>query len=101
MRLDDSGIASRAFADPEIAKSVARHKAMFFAENDVNGERIDYHAAVTGDLQLVPSDSAYEVLAKDYANMQASGILLDDKEPLSSLMERCAAIESRANSLLA
>ncbi len=74
---------------------------MFFAENDVNGERIDYHAAVTGDLQLVPSDAAYEVLAEDYANMQASGILLDEKEPFSSLMERYAAIESRANSLLA
>ncbi len=61
-RLDEAGIAESALADRELALSVARHKAMFFVENDVQGERIDYHAAVAGDLQLVPSDSAHALL---------------------------------------
>ena len=48
VRLDDAGIASRALADRELARSVARHKAMFFRENDSNRQRIDYDAAVSG-----------------------------------------------------
>ena len=96
-RLDEAGIAARALADRALALSVARHKAMFFTENDVRGERIDYEAAVTGDLQLVPSGAAYAVLADDYARMLADGMLLDDGESFDMLMERCALIEARAN----
>ena len=29
--------------------------------------------------------------------MQADGMLLDESEPFDALMERCAAIEARAN----
>ena len=42
VRLDDAGIAERALADRDLALSVARHKAMFFRENDSNRQRIDY-----------------------------------------------------------
>lgn len=100
-RLDRVGVASRALADRELAQSVARHKAMFFAENDVHGERIDYHAAVSCGLQLVPSDAALSVLADDYQRMLTDGMLLGDSESFDSLMKRCAAIEARANGLLA
>ena len=96
-RLDDAGIAARALADRELALSVARHKAMFFRENDSGGQRIDYEAAVSGSLRLVPSGAAQEVLANDYASMVASGMLLDEDEPFGTLMERCAMIEARAN----
>jgi len=58
VRLDDAGIAARALADRELALSVARHKAMFFRENDSNRQRIDYHAAVSGNLRLVPAGRA-------------------------------------------
>ena len=51
-RLDEVGVARRALADRAIALSVARHKTMFFSENDATGTRIDYEAAVSGDLQL-------------------------------------------------
>ena len=74
---------------------------MFFAENDVHGERIDYHAAVSCGLQLVPSDAALSVLADDYQRMLTDGMLLGDSESFDSLMKRCAAIEARANGLLA
>lgn len=97
VRLDEAGIAATALADRALALSVARHKAIFFSENDARGERIDYEAAVSGGLQLVPSGAAYSVLADDYVKMLTDGMLLDDSEPFDSLMERCAAIEARAN----
>ena len=97
VRLDDAGIAARALADHELAAAVARHKAMFFRENDVNRERIDYHAAVSGQLRLVPSGTAQESLADDYASMLATGMLMDEDEPFGTLMQRCALIEERAN----
>ena len=96
-RLDEAGIAANALADRKLALSVARHKAVFFSENDAIGQRIDYEAAVSGGLQLVPSGTAHEVLADDYTRMRADGMLLDESEPFDVLMERCAAIEARAN----
>ena len=97
VRLDDAGIAARALANRELALAVARHKAMFFRENDANRERIDYHAAVSGQLRLVPSGTAQESLADDYASMLATGMLMDEDERFGSLMQRCALIEERAN----
>ncbi len=70
---------------------------MFFAENDACGERIDYEAAISGGLQLVPAGAAYAVLANDHARMLADGMLLDGNEPFDALMERCSVIEARAN----
>ena len=96
-RLDEAGIAERALADRELALSVARHKAMFFRENDSGGKRIDYEAAVSGGLRLVPSGDARKVLAEDYAGMLATGMLLDEDEPFDAVMERCGRIESLAN----
>ena len=96
-RLDDAGIAERAMANHELALSVARHKTMFFRENDSSGERIDYGAAVSGGLRLVPSGASRQVLADDYANMLAGGMLLDEDEPFGALLEQCAMIETRSN----
>ena len=97
VRLDDAGIAARALADHELALAVARHKAMFFRENDSDRQRIDYHSAVSGNLRLVPSGTAQEALAEDYASMLSTGMLLDQDEPFDLVMARCAAIEARAN----
>ncbi len=97
VRLDEAGIASDALADRELALSVARHKAVFFAENDASGERISYEAAVSGNLQLVPAGDAHAALADDYARMQDDGMLLGENESFDELMRRCAAIEARAN----
>ncbi|MDE0419031.1 MAG: nucleotidyl transferase AbiEii/AbiGii toxin family protein [bacterium] len=96
-RLDEAGVAASALADHALALSVARHKALFFTENDARGNRIDYERAVSGDLQLVPFGSAHAVLADDYARMLTDGMLLDDSEPFDALMDRCAEIEARAN----
>ena len=74
----------------------SNHKAMFFSENDATGTRIDYEAAVSGGLQLVPRGAANAVLADDYAGMLGGGMLPDASEPFNALMERCATIEARA-----
>ena len=99
VRLDDAGIAAQALSDRVLARAVARHKAMFFTENDAAGNRIDYEAAVSGELQLVPDGPARAALAEDYNKMLADGMLLDDEAPFEAIMTRCAAIESRANRL--
>ncbi|MDE2652489.1 MAG: nucleotidyl transferase AbiEii/AbiGii toxin family protein [Gemmatimonadota bacterium] len=100
-RLDDAGIADSALADRELALAVARHKEVFFRENDSGGQRIDYLAAVSGSLRLVPSSAALRVLANDYASMLGSGMLLDEDESFDALMDRCARIEARANGRVA
>ena len=96
-RLDEAGIAASALADRALGLSVARHKSMFFSENDARGERIDYRAAVSGGLQLIPTGTALSELADDYARMLADRMLLGEDEPFDALMEQCAAIEARAN----
>ena len=99
VRLDDSGIAATALADRRLACSVARHKAMFFRERDSTGNWVDYEAAVSGELQLVPLDHAREALADDYSAMIADGMLLDESETFETLIERCVDIQARANDL--
>ena len=70
---------------------------MLCSENDACGQRIDYEAGVSGRLQLIPTGAALSELADDYARMLADRMLLEEGEPFDALMERCAAIEARAN----
>ena len=70
---------------------------MFFRENDADRNPIDYMAAVSGDLQLVPNGPFQDILADDYARMLQGGMLLDDAEGFDELMDRCADIQERAN----
>ena len=97
-RLGEVGIADRAINDRILAESVARHKAAFFIENDASGTRIDYHEAIKGKLRLVPPLAAAEVLEKDYSRMVEDGLFYEEAESFVGLMEKCRAIEERANS---
>ena len=97
VRLDDTGYAERALADHALALSVARHKSMFFREKDATGNWVNYIAAISGELQLVPDGPAYQVLSDDYDRMLTDGMLLDDEERFDDLMERCADIQRSAN----
>lgn len=98
-RLDAAGFADAAIADKALAHAVAEHKSVFFAEKNAHGEVIDYHAAVAGGLQLVPDDGALAKLAADYQYMVDDGLFLDDAEPFEVLMERCRAIQQKANAI--
>ena len=97
VRLDDASLAGKALANRDVAQAVARHKSMFFREKDAEGSWIDYEAAVSGGLQLLPDGTAYEALAEDYGRMLSDGMLLEDEERFEVLMGRCADLQERAN----
>jgi hypothetical protein len=96
-KLDAFGFADAALANREVATAVARHKALFFAERDSNGMPIDYDQAVSGGLHLVPNGAALDRLEQDYLGMVEDGLLLEEAERFSNLMDRCREIESKAN----
>lgn len=96
-KLDAAGFADAAIANKALAHAVAEHKSVFFAEKNAHDQVIDYHAAVAGGLQLVPDDGALAKLATDYQHMVDDGLFLDDAEPFEVLMERCRAIQQKAN----
>lgn len=97
VRLDDAGFADRAISDRKLALKVARHKSTFFRERDAARDWIDYGAAVSGDLQLVPEGSSYGALADDFGRMVADGMLHGDEETFEELMRRCEDLQQRAN----
>ena len=100
VRLDDAGYAEKAIADRDLGLSVARHKSVFFPEKDAEGNRIDFEAAVaTGELKLVPTGEAYDLLADDYESMVRAGMLFNDPEAFENIMKRCADIEEKANDI--
>ena len=68
-KLYAAGFADKALADASLANEVADHKAIFFIEKAADNSMIDYHAAVTGALKLVPEGAALNLLADDYAKM--------------------------------
>ncbi|OGQ52283.1 MAG: hypothetical protein A3J24_08005 [Deltaproteobacteria bacterium RIFCSPLOWO2_02_FULL_53_8] len=92
-------IVDAAIADTALGKAVADHKSIFFAEKSPRGELIDYHAAVSGGLQLVLDDGALTTLASDYQHMIDDGLFLDDAEPFEALLQRCRVIQKKANVL--
>jgi len=100
-RLDETGFASSASADRDLANAVARHKAMFFAEKASDRTPIDYAAAVNGGLQLVPAGDGLKALEEDYARMVDDGLLQEDAESFDTLMAQCADIATRANNAAA
>ena len=97
IRLDQSGFAAAAIADRALALAVASHKSMFFPEKRTAGELVDYTAAVSGHLRLVPEDHAIESLRLDYSKMLDDGLLLDDAETFEGLIDQCRALEARIN----
>jgi hypothetical protein len=97
VRLDDAGYAQAAFDDRALAKEVAEFKGRFFRAGDSAGNPIDYAAAVSGGLRLVPDAEALKALEADYKKMAEDGILLGDVEPFADLINRCADLQQRAN----
>lgn len=96
-RLDAAGIVDAALRDRALAQAVASHKGMFFEEKATDGQKVDYMAAVSCGLQLVPHGAALHLLSEDYRRMAEDGLLATAPEPFDGLMERCAAIADKAN----
>ena len=62
-------------------------------------QKIDYLAAVTGRLQLVPAGAAFDLLAEDYRRMSEDGLFATEPEAFHLLMARCDSIARKANAL--
>ncbi|HEU0196372.1 MAG TPA: nucleotidyl transferase AbiEii/AbiGii toxin family protein [Nevskiaceae bacterium] len=88
---------STIIADRAVATAVARHKSHFFIEKDANGQVIDYMAAVTGYLRIVPEGNAKVALAEDYAAMLADKVMVGDALSFDELLEACADLEANVN----
>lgn len=97
--LDRAGYGTLSGQDRVTATAVARHKSMFFRENDRDGSPVDYLDAVSGNLSLIPAGVARAALASDYERMLASGMLLDEGQSFEQLLEECADLELRTNKL--
>lgn len=88
-----------AASDHELARQVAEHKSMFFAEKDTNGGRVDYFRATSGDLRLIPEGRSLDALEQDYAAMLEDGLLAFEQPTFEAVMVSCAAIQGKINRL--
>lgn len=93
-----TGFAASASRDRQLRKSVAAHKSIFFAEKRDDGSLIDYDEAVSGRLQLIPTDSqTLNSLADDYRSMANDGLFAAVALPWSDLLHTCRLIEQHVN----
>ena len=88
-----------AASDHQLARQVAEHKSMFFAEKDVDGRKVDYFQAISGDFRLIPQGPSLDALAKDYAAMLEDGLLAFEQPTFEAVMASCAAIQDEINRL--
>ncbi len=84
-------------ADSAVATAVANHKSHFFIEKDNEGKVIDYFAATSGHLNIVPQGEARAALEEDYAAMLADEIMVRAALSFDDLMKACANLEAAAN----
>lgn len=97
--LSKTAYFDKAVIDRSLARQVAEHKSMFFAEKGSDGAQIDYVKATNGALKLVPEGDSRSTLAQDYAAMQEDGLLALDQPGFDVILESCAAIQDRVNRL--
>ena len=89
--------ADKACADRDLAKAVAEHKSVFFVEKDAEGNRIDYFAATSGQLQLIPEGASLAALEVDYRAMLEDGLLGNEGTIFAEIIEQCRALQDQAN----
>jgi hypothetical protein len=73
------------------------HKNAFFVEKDVAGNRIDYLAAVRGNITLVPTGNAYDTLRADYQRMDEERLFVEETQSFEETMAHCARIQEQLN----
>ena len=93
-----SGHAQTAITDLQLARTVAQHKSMFFAEKDSDKAWIDYMTAVEGAIQLVPEGGALDSLKQDYSAMLEDGLLSPNQPSFSEIIEICFRLQKSIRS---
>lgn len=89
-----------AAGDLELARQVAEHNSMFFAEKDANGGKVDYFQATSGELRLIPEGPSLDALEKDYAAILEDGLLAFKQPTFEAVMASCVAIQDEVNRLV-
>lgn len=84
-----------------VAAAVAHHKSLFFVEKDAAGKVVDYLAATSGHLKIVPTGEARAALADDYEAMLADGVMVGEALSFDELLATCADLESMVNGAFA
>lgn len=88
---------SVACANLDLAKAVAQHKSVFFVEKNATGTKIDYFAATSGQLQLIPTGESLAALEQDYIAMLEDGLLALNQPSFTEIIEQCRFIQDEAN----
>jgi Nucleotidyl transferase AbiEii toxin, Type IV TA system len=99
-KLDVQGHVDSAIERPDIAKQVSDYKSKFFQAKDHDQKPIDYSAATTGHLVLVPTGSILAEVTSDYDKMVQDRLFLGDPGPFERTLERCRSIAARVNQRL-
>lgn len=86
-----------ACANPDLAKAVAEHKSVFFVEKNAAGTKIDYFAATSGQLQLIPTGESLVALEQDYTSMLEDGLLALNQPSFTEIIDQCRVIQDEAN----
>lgn len=98
-RLARAGIAEAAIGDRLLAAEVAQHKEDFWHVTDAEDQPIDYHQALSGNLQLIPTDAARQALESDYRAMVDSGMLRGEFPGFAELLEQISELEEQCNAI--
>jgi hypothetical protein len=98
-RLARAGIAEAAVRDRTLAAEVAQHKEDFWRAMDADEQPIDYLHALSGNLQLVPTDAARQALESDYTAMADSGMLRGEFPSFPELLTRISQLEEQCNAI--
>ncbi|NOX52268.1 MAG: nucleotidyl transferase AbiEii/AbiGii toxin family protein [Gammaproteobacteria bacterium] len=95
VQLHQAGIAENALNDISTGESVAAHKALFFRENDLTNNRIDYADVVsTGALHIVPDEPFLSELKTDFDAMCSAGLIEQAVDlDFETLMQACRSLE--------
>ena len=86
-----------ACADKALARAVAEHKSVFFVEKDAADAKVDYFAATSGQLQLIPTGESLAALENDYAAMLEDGLLTLNQPSFADIIEQCRVLQEEAN----
>jgi hypothetical protein len=98
-RLARAGIAEAAVRDGLLTAEVAQHKEDFWRATDADEQPIDYLYALSGNLQLVPTDAARQALESDYTAMADSGMLRGELPSFPGLLARISQMEEHCNAI--
>ena len=90
-RLMESGIGNNAIAEIDLLERVARHKTAFYFQR-----RVDYEAAYSGHLQIVPNSRRLEELKSDYTAMR--DFFIGEPPGFDDILASLGQIQTRVNS---